>query len=150
MIIFLTVGTWKPTWRKLQVPNVNTHNMQEDIHWIDKEQHQKEKLSRKLIKQSFCWTPSCTFKIQFSRVLLWWVEIAPGAITHSIFMWTQDKVVLGGWDISGVRDISPPCEPALSLLLNHDRFTAPWNTIYKNIFLRRQRKWIKFVFCRDG
>ena len=31
---------------------------------------------------------------------------APGVITHSIFMWTQDKVV------SGVRDISRTCEQA--------------------------------------
>ena len=42
------------TWLKLQVPNVNTHNMQEEIRLIDKEQHQKEKVSRKLIKQRFC------------------------------------------------------------------------------------------------
>ena len=44
--------------------------MQEEIHLIDLEQQQKEKVSRKLRKQSFCWTPSCKFKIQFSRVLL--------------------------------------------------------------------------------
>ena len=36
------------------LPNVNTHNMQEEIHLIDIEQQQKEKVLRKLIKQSFC------------------------------------------------------------------------------------------------
>ena len=30
-----SIRTWKPTWWKLQVPNVNTHNMQEEIHSID-------------------------------------------------------------------------------------------------------------------
>ena len=49
-----SIRTWKPTWRKLQMPNVNTRNMQEEIHLIDIEQQQKKKVSRKLIKQSFC------------------------------------------------------------------------------------------------
>ena len=73
-----SIRTWKPTWRKLQMPHVNTHNIQEEIHLIYIERQQKEKISRKLIKQSSCRTPSCTFKMQSSRVLLWRVRIAPG------------------------------------------------------------------------
>ena len=41
---------------------------------------------------------------------------SPGVITHSIFMWTRNKVVSGGWNISGVRDILPPCEQALNMV----------------------------------
>ena len=36
-----SIRTWKPTWWKLQVPNVNTHNMQEEIHLIDIESIEK-------------------------------------------------------------------------------------------------------------
>ena len=43
-----------------------------NFHLTDIERQQKEKVSR---KQSFCWRLSCTFKIQFSRVLLWRVRI---------------------------------------------------------------------------
>ena len=88
------ISLWaRTTSTVMKMPTVNTHNMQEKIHLhvIYIEQQQKEKVSRKLIKQSFCWTPS-------------------------IFMWTRDKVVSGRWDISGVQDISPPCEQALSLM----------------------------------
>ena len=35
---------------------------------------------------------------------------SPGVITHSIFMWTREKFV------SGVRNISPPCEQGLRTL----------------------------------
>ena len=35
------------------MPNVNTHNMQEEMHLIDIEQQQKENVSRKLIKGKF-------------------------------------------------------------------------------------------------
>ena len=67
------------------------------IHLNDIKQQQKEKVSRKLIKQSFCWTPSCKFKIQFTHVLLWSCSISRGVlIIHSIFMWTRN---------------TPPCEP---------------------------------------
>ena len=38
-----SIRTRKPTSPKLQMPNVNTHNMPEEIHLIDTEQQQKEK-----------------------------------------------------------------------------------------------------------
>ena len=37
------IRRWKPTSRKLPMPNVYTHNMQEEIRLIDIERQQKEK-----------------------------------------------------------------------------------------------------------
>ena len=75
-----SIRTWKPTWRKLQMPNVNTHNMQEEIHLIDIEQRKYPESIEKTDKTKFLLNTMhlCTFKIQFSQVLFWRVEIAPG------------------------------------------------------------------------
>ena len=54
-----SIRTWKPTWRKLQMPHVNTHNIQEEIHLIDIEQKQKVLVERHLVRLKYNFSDYC-------------------------------------------------------------------------------------------
>ena len=54
-----SIRTWKPIWRELQVPNVNTHNMQEEIHLIDIEQQQKVFVEHHLVRLKYNFPEYC-------------------------------------------------------------------------------------------
>ena len=50
-----SIRTWKRTYILVEIAGAKCeHNLQDEIHLINIEQQQKEKVSRKLIKQSFC------------------------------------------------------------------------------------------------
>ena len=92
----------KPRWR---TRCHMLHNMQEEIHLIYIERT-KRNYSRKLIKLL---VEHHLVRLTIFPSIVMTRSNSPGVITHSI-MWRTN--LSGGWDISGVRDISPPCEQA--------------------------------------